>query len=149
MTDLQETLQDALAKYRLPLRRDQMKQARSYAAPAMRFASKNPLLLIGAGVLAIAGIVAFTNRKKIAAKAAPMIEDAKAKAGPMIEDAKAKAAPMIEDAKVKGQAMMDGATAKGQELLETAKTQGKAIAEKLTSGRTDTPPNGILPTDVH
>jgi len=138
MTDLQETLQDALAKYRLPLRRDQMKQARSYAAPAMRFASKNPLLLIGAGVLAIAGIVAFTNRKKIAAKA-----------GPMIEDAKAKAAPMIEDAKVKGQAMMDGATAKGQELLETAKTQGKAIAEKLTSGRTDTPPNGILPTDVH
>ena len=138
MTDLQETLQDALAKYRLPLRRDQMKQARSYAAPAMRFASRNPLLLIGAGVLAIAGIVAFTNRKKIAAKA-----------GPMIEDAKAKAAPMIEDAKVKGQAMMDGATAKGQELLETAKTQGKAIAEKLTSGRTDTPPNGILPTDVH
>jgi len=138
MTDLQETLQDALAKYRLPLRRDQMKQARSYAAPAMRFASKNPLLLIGAGVLAIAGIVAFTNRKKIAAKA-----------GPMIEDAKAKAAPMIEDAKVKAQAMMDGATAKGQELLETAKTQGKAIAEKLTSGRTDTPPNGILPTDVH
>ena len=138
MTDLQETLQDALAKYRLPLRRDQMKQARSYAAPAMRFASKNPLLLIGAGVLAIAGIVAFTNRKKIAAKA-----------GPMIEDAKAKAAPMIEDAKVKGQAMMDGATAKGQELLQTAKTQGKAIAEKLTSGRTDTPPNGILPTDVH
>ena len=138
MTDLQETLQDALAKYRLPIRRDQLKQARGYAAPAMRFASRNPLLLIGAGVLAIVGIVAFTNRKKIAAKA-----------GPIIEDAKAKAAPMIEDAKVKGQAMMDGATAKGQELLETAKTQGKVLAEKLTSGRTDTPPNGILPTDVH
>jgi hypothetical protein len=116
-----------------------LKQAGDYAAPAMRFARQNPLLLIGAGVLAIAGIVAFTNRRKIAAKAAPMIEDAKAKAGPMIEDAKAR-----------GQALMDDAAAKGQEFLETAKTQGKALADKISSARGNaTPPGGVLPTDVH
>jgi hypothetical protein len=128
MTDLQETLQDAPGEVpaAAPPRPVEAGAQLRCAGHAVRL--ENPLLLIGAGVLAIAGIVAFTNRKKIAAKA-----------GPMIEDAKAKAAPMIEDAKVKGQAIMDGATAKGQELLQTAKTQGKAIAEKLTSGRTDTP----------
>jgi hypothetical protein len=134
MSDLSKTLE----RYRLPLKRDSLKQAGDYAAPAMRFAARNPLLLIGAGVLAIMGIVAFTNRKKIAAKAAPMIEDAKAKAGPMIDEAKAK-----------GQALMGDAAAKGQELLATAKTRGKAIAEKISSRSSDTPPNGVLPTEVH
>src|SRR5262245_15609908 len=129
MTDLSKTLE----RYRLPLRRDSLKQASDYTAPAIRFVQRNPLLLIGAGVLAIAGIVAFANRKKIAARTAPMIEDAKAKG-----------LALMDDAKVKGQALMDDAAAKGQELLETAKTQGKAIAEKLSTRRGDAPPNGEL-----
>ena len=134
MTDLSKTLE----RYRLPLRRDSLKQAGDYAAPAMRFAQRNPLLLIGAGLLAIGGIVAFTNRKKIAAAASPMIADAKIKGQALMDDARAK-----------GQALMDDAAAKGQELLETAKTQGKAMAEKISSRRSETPPNGVLPTDVH
>jgi hypothetical protein len=124
MTDLTKNMQDALAKYRLPLKRDQVKQARDFAAPAMRFAARNPILLIGAGLVAIAGVVAFTNRKKIAARAGPVIDDAKAK----------------------GQAMLDDASAKGQELLETAKAKGEEIAGKVRARRTG---DGMSPTDVH
>ena len=138
MTDLQERL----ARYRLPLKRDHLKQARDYAAPAARFASRNPVLLIGAGVLAIAGIVAFANRKKIAAKASPMIEDAKTKGQALMDDAAAKSQELFEAAKTQG-----------QELLETAKAQGQAIGEKVgekvRGRRPATIGNDYTPTDIH
>src|SRR4051794_14697191 len=103
MTDVQERL----SRYRLPLNRDHLKQAGRYAAPAARFASRNPVLLIGAGVLAIVGIVAFRNREKIATAASPM----------------------IEDARLKGQALMDEAAAKSRALLDTARAQGQELLE--------------------
>jgi hypothetical protein len=133
MTDIQERL----SRYRLPLRRDQLKQAKQYADPAVRFASRNPMLLIGAGLLAIAGIVAFTNRKKIAAKASPMIEDAKIKGQALMEEAAAKSHELL-----------DAAQAKGQELLESAKAQGQAIGEKVRPRRNNLG-NDYGPTDVH
>ncbi len=141
MTDLQD-LQERLARYRLPLKRDHLKQAREYAAPATRFASRNPALLIGAGVLAIAGIVAFANRKKIAAKASPMIEEAKVKGQALMDDAAAKS-----------QALLDAAKTQGQDLLETAKAQGQAIGEKVSEKvrgrRTGAIGNDYTPTDIH
>ena len=133
MTDLKETL----SRYRLPIRRDHLKQAQQYAAPAMRYASKNPLLLIGAGILALAGLVAFTNRKKIAATA-----------GPLIEDARIRGQALMEEAAAKSHALMGEARAKGQELLEGAHAKTEAVAEKVASvrrgGSTRT-----TPTDVH
>jgi hypothetical protein len=133
MTDLKETL----SRYRLPLHRDHLKQAQAYAAPAMRYASKNPLLLIGAGLLALAGIVAFSNRKKIAATA-----------GPLIEDARVRGQALMEEAAAKSHALMGEARAKGQELLESAHAKSDAVAEKVASVRRGAAGRS-RPTDVH
>ena len=133
MTELSETL----ARFRLPLRRDHLKQAREFAAPAMRYAPKNPFILIGAGVVAILGIVAWTQRDKIAAKA-----------GPLLEDAKAKGLTLMDEAKAKSQTLMDDAAAKGQDLLEVAKAKGEEVAEKVASVRRGAAARPTL-TDVH
>ena len=120
MTDLSETL----ARFRLPLRRDHLKQARAYAAPAMRYVPRNPLFFIGAGVLAIAGFVAWTQRDKIAATA-----------GPLIDDARAKGQSLIDEARTMSQSLIDDASAKGHDLLEIAKAKGEVVAEKVASVR--------------
>ena len=133
MTDLKETL----SRYRLPLRRDRLKQAQNYAAPAIRYASKNPLLLIGAGVLALAGIVAFTNRRKIAASA-----------GPLIDSARVRGQALMDEAAAKSHALMGEARAKGQELLESAQAKGEAVAGKVASVRRGAA-GRTPPTDVH
>ena len=132
MNDLSDTLARLVPK----ARRDHLKQARAYAAPAVKFANRNPVLLISAGVIAVLGVVAFANRRKIAATAQPLIQDAKAKAQPLIEDVKAR-----------GQAMLETASTKSQELVEEAKSRGEAVIDKVR-GRTPTTP-AFGPTDVH
>lgn len=103
MTDHPETL----APYRMPWRRDQMKQL-GVLTPMLRYVPKNPLFLIGAAAVGVAGVLAWRNREKIAARTAPM----------------------IDDAKTKGQALIDEAKTKGEELIEQAKTTGEAVVAK-------------------
>ncbi|WP_293676133.1 hypothetical protein [uncultured Phenylobacterium sp.] len=133
MTDLRETL----SRYRLPLRRDHLKHAQHLTGPAMRYASRNPMLMIGAGLLALAGVLAFTNRRKIASTA-----------GPLIEDARVRGQALMEEAAVKSHALMGEATAKTHELLETARAKGEAVAEKVSSVRRGAA-GRAAPNDVH
>jgi len=96
--------------------RDRLKQAGAIVPmlrPAMRFVPKNPVLLIGAAVLGVAGVLAWRNREKIARTASPMIDDAKAK----------------------GQALIEEARTKGEELIEQAKATTEAVAAKAKAGR--------------
>ena len=111
MTDQPETL----APYRMPWRRDHVKQAMAFA-PMLRRVPKNPLFLIGAAVIGVAGVMAWRNRDKIAATTGPM----------------------IEDAKVKGQAMIDDARTKGEELIEQAKATTEAVVAKTSRSRRKT-----------
>jgi len=120
-----ERFKSALPRDSLKQAEASLKQAQAFAAPAIRYGRANPFLLLGAGVLAIVGIVAFTNRRKIAAKAGPM----------------------IEDAKVKGHALLEEASTKGHELLEEAKTRGEAVVEKVKAARRSPPRLGA--TDIH
>ena len=121
MTDHPETL----APYRMPWRRDHLKQAGALA-PMLRYVPRNPLFLIGAAAIGIAGVLAWRNREKIAATAGPMIDDAKAK----------------------GQALIDDARAKGEELIDQAKTTTEAVVAKA---RTRKPAASADPTvtEIH
>lgn len=110
MTDHPETL----APYRMPWRRDQMKQLGGLA-PMLRYVPKNPFLLIGAAALGIAGVVAWRNREKIATVA-----------GPMIDDARAKGQALVEDARVKGEELIDQAKATGEAVVAKARTRRRA-----------------------
>jgi hypothetical protein len=103
MTDQPETL----APYRMPWRRDQLKQVGALA-PMLRYVPKNPLFLIGAAVVGVAGVLAWRNRDRIARTTGPM----------------------IDDAKLKGQALIEDAKLKGEELIEQAKTTTEAVAAK-------------------
>jgi hypothetical protein len=109
MTDHPETL----APYRMPWRRDRTKQLGSLT-PMLRHVPKNPLFLIGAAVIGVAGVLAWRNRDRIASAASPVIDDARAKGQALIEDAKHK----------------------GEELIEQAKTKGEAVAAKVRTRRT-------------
>jgi hypothetical protein len=120
MTDHPETLE----RYRMPWRRDHVKQALALG-PMLRALPKNPLFLIGAAAVGVAGVLAWRNREKIAATAGPMIDDAKAK----------------------GQALIDDARAKGEELIDQAKATTEAVVAKTTRSRkaAATPPT----TEIH
>lgn len=118
MTDHPETL----APYRMPWRRDQLKQLGALT-PMLRYVPRNPLFLIGAAVVGVAGVMAWRNREKIATAASPV----------------------IDDARTKGQALIEEAKAKGEELIEQARTTGEAVAAKAKRVRrpattTTTPP---------
>lgn len=112
MTDHPETL----APYRMPWRRDQLKQLGA-VTPFLRYVPRSPLFLIGAAVVGVAGVMAWRNREKIATAASPVIEDAKAKGHALIEDAKVK----------------------GEELMEQAKTTGEAVVAKARTRRAAAP----------
>ena len=121
MTDHPETL----APYRMPWRRDQMKQLGALT-PILRYVPKNPLFLIGAAAIGVAGVLAWRNREKIATAASPM----------------------IDDARIKGHALIEDAKIKGEELIEQAKTTGEAVVAKAARvRRRATPEKPIL--DVH
>lgn len=112
MTDNPTTLNQR----RFPISRDRLKQAGAVLPalrPALRYVPKNPILLIGAAVLGVAGVMAWRNREKIARTTSPM----------------------IEDAKVKGQALIDEARTKGEELIEQAKATTEAVAAKTVRSR--------------
>jgi len=121
MTDHPETL----APYRMPWRRDQMKQLGSLT-PMLRYVPKNPLFLIGAAVVGVAGVLAWRNRDRIASAASPVIDDARAKGQALIEDAKIK----------------------GEELIEQAKTTGEAVAAKARRARRK-PASDLGATELH
>jgi hypothetical protein len=133
MTDLKDTL----SRYRLPLRRDHLKQARDFAAPAMRYVPRNPLFLVGAALVGIAGFVAWRNREKIASTA-----------GPLIEDARVRGQALMDEAAAKSHALMSEASAKTQELVEGARAKGERVAEKVSSVRRGAA-RRIAPTDIH
>lgn len=120
MTDHPETL----APYRMPWRRDRAKQAVALA-PMLRTLPRNPLFLIGAAAVGVAGVLAWRNRAKIAATAGPMIDDAKAR----------------------GQAMVDDARAKGEELIDQAKAATEAVVAKTRNRKAAAPPPPT--TEIH
>ncbi len=113
MTDHPETL----APYRMPWRRDQMKQLGALT-PMLRYVPKNPLFLIGAAVVGVAGVMAWRNRERIATAASPVIDDARAKGQALIEEARTKGEELIEQAKSTGEA-----------VVAKAKTRRRAAAE--------------------
>lgn len=119
MTDHPETL----APYRMPFRRDHMKQAMALA-PLLRRVPKNPLFLVGAAVIGVAGVLAWRNREKIAATTGPMIDDAKAR----------------------GQALIEEARTKGEELVEQARTTTEAVVAKA---RTRKAPAAPATPEIH
>ena len=115
MTDNPETL----ARYRMPWRRDHVKQAGAIA-PMLRNVPKNPLFLIGAAAIGVAGYFAWRNRDRIAARAGPL----------------------VEDARLRGQALIDEAKVKGEELIEQAKTTTEAVVAKARARRPVAPETG-------
>jgi len=124
MTDRPETL----APHRMPWRRDHVKQAVALA-PMLRYVPRNPLFLLGAAVVGVAGVMAWRNREKITARTGPM----------------------IDDAKIKGQALIEDAKAKGEELIEQAKTTTEEVVAKATRSRKKAaaPITPVAPTEVH
>ena len=130
MTDHPETL----ARYRLPLRRDHLKQAGALALPLLRRAPKNPLLLIGAAVIGIAGVLAWRNRDKIAATAQPIIDDARTKGQALMDDAKSRGQSLVEEAKAKGDDLIEAARDAGETVVAKARSVRRgAAAEKAVS----------------
>lgn len=127
MNDLQDELRHTFKKTvaQYAPRSGAMSQARRYARPAMRFAGRNPMLLIGAGLLAVAGVVAYANRRRIAETARPV----------------------VEEAKVRGQALVDSAGARSQEFMDAARAKGGELAERLKMRRGAADPAG--PADLH
>jgi len=121
MTDHPETL----APYRMPWARDQLKQVGALT-PMLRYVPKNPLFLLGAAAVGLAGVLAWRNREKIATVASPVIDDARAKGHALIEDAKVK----------------------GEELIEQAKTTGEAVVAKAARVRRRAAPEKAV-TDLH
>lgn len=96
MTDHSETL----ARYRLPLSRDQVKRAGTYISPMLRYAPRHPLLLVGALLVGVGSFLAWRNREAIARTASPIIEDARMKGHALIEEALTKGHDLMQDAKV-------------------------------------------------
>lgn len=60
------------------------------AAPLVRYVPKHPAFLLGALAVGVVGTLAWRNRRKIAARAGPLIEDARTRARPMLESAAAR-----------------------------------------------------------
>lgn len=107
MTDLPKTLE----RYRLPLRSDHVKQAAALAAPALKFARRNPFILIGAALAGVAGVIAWRNRDRIAATAQPLISDAKTKGRAFVEEAREKGESLVAQARSAGEAVVAKARA--------------------------------------
>lgn len=62
-----------------PLSREGLKRLGAIAPvvrPIVRYAPKNPVLLIGAAALGVAGVLAWRNRRRIAEAARPLLENA-------------------------------------------------------------------------
>lgn len=84
MTDRPGTL----ARYRLPLSRDHIKRAGALVVPALRFAPKNPLLLVGL-LAGLGGYLVWRNRETISRRAGPVIASARTKGAALVNEARA------------------------------------------------------------
>ncbi|MBL8773248.1 MAG: hypothetical protein JNK30_17835 [Phenylobacterium sp.] len=91
--------------FRLPLSGDRIRRLAPFAGPALAFARRNPFILIGAAVVGVAGMAAWRNRDRIAARAEPLLEDARQRGHALVEDARAKGEALIEQAKGAGEAV--------------------------------------------
>jgi hypothetical protein len=136
---------EILSRYRLPWRRDQLKQGGKWSA-AMRY---GPGMLIGAAILGVAGFLAWKNRDKIAATAGPMIENAKARGQTLLEEARARSSTLIDEAKARSSTLIDEAKVKGEELIGQAKAKGEAVAEKVASSVRRGAADESLTSDLH
>jgi|GEM_PF-2861439 len=123
MTDHPETL----APYRMPWRRDEVKQLGALT-PILRYVPKNPLFLIGAAAVGVAGVLAWRNREKIATAASPVIDDARARGQ-----------ALIEEAKVKGEELIDQAKATVDHAVDQAKATSDAVVAKARARRRAAP----------
>lgn len=129
-----------LSADRVPWSRDQLKQVGAFVPalrPALRYVPKNPLLLIGAAVVGVAGVLAWRNREKIARTA-----------GPLLDDAKVKGLALVDEAKVRGQALAHDAKVKGEALVDEAKVQGRKVGEKVAAARRSRTPTPSI-TEIH
>ena len=79
---------DTLARYRLPLSRDHIKRAGALVLPALRYAPRNPLMLVGV-LVGLGGYLVWRNREKISRTASPMISNARINGHELIDEAKA------------------------------------------------------------
>ncbi|WP_397421144.1 LPXTG cell wall anchor domain-containing protein [Phenylobacterium sp.] len=111
MTDNPHTLE----RYRLPLAHGRQKHARALMAPAGRSVPATPLLLAGALLLGLAGILAWRNRERITEAASPILEDAMAR----------------------GQALVTDALIKGNDLMDEARASSMAIGARVARLRRD------------
>lgn len=136
MTDQPETL----APYRLPWRRDHMKQA-AVLGPVLRYIPRHPALLVGAAAVGIAGVLAWRNREKIKVKTAPMVEDARARGQALVAEAKTKGGAAVAKAKSKGRAV-----AAKTRTRRVAKKSGTVPAEPVGPPLSTTPAG---PPDLH
>lgn len=121
MTDQPENL----GPYRMPWRQDRLKQVGALT-PMLRYIPKNPLFLLGAAAVGIAGVLAWRNRDRIATAAGPL----------------------LADARIKGQALVDEAKHKGEDLLDQARATGEAVVAKASRVRRRATPEKTLP-DLH
>jgi LPXTG-motif cell wall-anchored protein len=111
MTDNPHTLE----RYRLPLAHGRQKHARALMAPAGRSVPATPLLLAGALLLGLAGILAWRNRERITEAASPILQDAMAR----------------------GQALVTDALIKGNDLMDEARASSMAIGARVARLRRD------------
>jgi hypothetical protein len=91
--------------------------------PAIRYVPKNPLFLIGAAALGVAGFMAWKNRDRIRARAEPMLQSAAAR----------------------GAELKEQAIAKGSELKDMAMEKGAELAQHLPFGRDAMPEQPVEP----
>jgi LPXTG-motif cell wall-anchored protein len=84
-------------------------------APAGRSVPATPLLLAGALLLGLAGILAWRNRERITEAASPILEDAMAR----------------------GQALVTDALIKGNDLMDEARASSMAIGARVARLRRD------------
>ena len=131
MTDQPETL----APYRLPWRRDQLKQVGALA-PVFRYFPRHPGVLIGAAVVGVAGMLAWRNRDKIRDKAAPMLAEARLKGRALADETKIRGRAALETAKAKGETAVKSAKAKGETVA--AKTGARKSKPKTAAAKSST-----------
>ncbi len=99
---------------------------------ARRGARRGTGTLLSMIALGVAGFFAWRNRDRIAAKARPMIEDAKVKSRDMVDKAAARSHDMLDQAAVTGHKLVDNAKDKGQALAAKARARREAGDEPPT-----------------
>jgi hypothetical protein len=97
---MQDAPETPLTDGRTPLwSRENLKRVTAAAPvlrPAMRYVPRNPVLLLGAVALGVAGVLAWRNRERIAERSRPLLDDARARAQPLLDGAMARGEALRE-----------------------------------------------------